>query len=42
MEVQYEAIVPTVADRVVMTAAKVVFEPIFEADCVPRTLGGAM
>jgi retron-type reverse transcriptase len=34
--------IPTVRDRVVMAAAKIVLEPIFEADCVPRTLGGAM
>jgi len=27
--------VPTVADRVVMSAAKLVLEPIFEADLLP-------
>jgi retron-type reverse transcriptase len=27
--------IPTVADRVVMTAAKLVLEPIFEADFLP-------
>ena len=30
--------IPTVADRVVMTAAKIVLEPIFEADFHPREL----
>jgi RNA-directed DNA polymerase len=34
--------IPTVRDRVCQQAAKIVLEPIFEADCVPRTLGGAM
>src|SRR5204863_2694489 len=34
--------IPTVRDRVAMAAAKIVLEPIFDADCVPRTLGGAM
>lgn len=28
--------IPTVADRVVQTALKLVLEPIFEADCAPR------
>jgi hypothetical protein len=28
--------IPTVRDRVAMTAAKLVLEPIFEADCAPR------
>jgi len=31
--------IPTVADRVVMTAAKVVLEPIFEADFHPASFG---
>jgi RNA-directed DNA polymerase len=31
--------IPTVADRVVMTAAKVVLEPIFEADFLPVSFG---
>ena len=31
--------IPTVADRVVMTAAKIVLEPIFEADFSPRAIG---
>jgi len=30
--VQFDAIVPTIRDRVVQTAAKIVVEPIFEAD----------
>jgi RNA-directed DNA polymerase len=30
--VQFEATVPTIRDRVVQTAAKLVLEPIFEAD----------
>ena len=34
--------IPTAADRVVQASLKLVLEPIFEADCVPRTLGGAM
>ena len=29
---QFDGCVPTVADRVVQTAAKLVLEPIFEAD----------
>ena len=36
---QYEAIVPTVADRVVMASAKIVLEPIFEADFSPQSFG---
>jgi RNA-directed DNA polymerase len=28
--------IPTVADRVVQAALKLVLEPIFEADCAPR------
>jgi RNA-directed DNA polymerase len=31
--------IPTVADRVVMTAAKIVLEPIFEADFSPMSFG---
>ncbi|MGD9998745.1 MAG: group II intron reverse transcriptase/maturase [Acidimicrobiia bacterium] len=31
--------IPTVADRVVMTAAKLVLEPIFEADFLPASFG---
>ena len=31
--------IPTVADRVVMTAAKIVLEPIFEADFSPQSYG---
>jgi len=31
--------IPTVADRVVMTAAKIVLEPIFEADFSPASFG---
>jgi group II intron reverse transcriptase/maturase len=31
--------IPTVADRVVMTAAKVVLEPVFEADFAPSSFG---
>jgi RNA-directed DNA polymerase len=31
--------IPTVADRVVMTAAKVVLEPVFEADFLPVSFG---
>lgn len=31
--------IPTVADRVVMTAAKIVLEPIFEADFLPSSFG---
>ena len=34
--------IPTVTDRVVQASLKLALEPIFEADCVPRTLGGAM
>ena len=36
---QYETTVPTVADRVVMSAAKIVLEPIFEADFSPVSFG---
>ena len=31
--------IPTVADRVIMTAAKIVLEPIFEADFHPVSFG---
>jgi len=31
--------IPTVRDRVVMTAAKIVMEPIFEADFLPESFG---
>jgi group II intron reverse transcriptase/maturase len=31
--------IPTVADRVVMTAARIVLEPIFEADFLPTSYG---
>ncbi|MDP9404410.1 MAG: group II intron reverse transcriptase/maturase [Actinomycetota bacterium] len=31
--------IPTIADRVVMTAAKIVLEPIFEADFAPVSFG---
>jgi RNA-directed DNA polymerase len=31
--------IPTVADRVVMSAAKIVLEPIFEADFSPQSFG---
>jgi RNA-directed DNA polymerase len=37
--VQFEATVPTIRDRVVQTAAKLVIEPIFEADLEPNTYG---
>ena len=35
----YEATVPTVRDRVVQMAAKLVLEPIFEADFQPCSYG---
>ncbi len=35
----YETTVPTVRDRVVQTAAKLVLEPIFEADLEPGAYG---
>jgi len=31
--------IPTVADRVVMAAARIVLEPIFEADFLPCSFG---
>jgi RNA-directed DNA polymerase len=38
-EGQYEVTVPTVTDRVVQAALKLVLEPIFEADFMPVTCG---
>jgi RNA-directed DNA polymerase len=38
-EVHYETTVPTIRDRVVQTAAKLVLEPIFEADFDPNAYG---
>jgi RNA-directed DNA polymerase len=38
-EEQYETPVPTVADRVVQAALKLVLEPIFEADFAPVSYG---
>jgi retron-type reverse transcriptase len=38
-EEQYEAPVPTVTDRVVQAALKLVCEPIFEADFLPCSYG---
>jgi RNA-directed DNA polymerase len=38
-EVQYEVTVPTVRDRVVQMAAKLVLEPVFEADFLPCSYG---
>ncbi len=38
-EEQYEVTVPTVADRVVQAALKLVLEPIFEADFQPCSYG---
>ena len=35
----YETTVPTIRDRVVQTAAKIVLEPIFEADLEPSAYG---
>jgi RNA-directed DNA polymerase len=37
--VQFDATVPTVADRVVMAAAKIVLEPVFEADFLASSFG---
>jgi RNA-directed DNA polymerase len=37
--VQFEVTVPTIRDRVVQTAAKLVLEPIFEADLDPAAYG---
>ena len=36
---QFDATVPGVADRVVMAAAKIVLEPVFEADFLPTSYG---
>ncbi len=36
---QYEGRVPTIRDRVVQTAAKLVLEPIFEADFEDNAYG---
>ena len=38
-ERQYEVTVPTIADRVVQAALKLVLEPIFEADFLPVSYG---
>jgi RNA-directed DNA polymerase len=38
-EVHYETTVPTVRDRVVQMAAKIVIEPIFEADFEASSYG---
>ena len=38
-EGQYESSVPTIADRVVQAALKLVLEPIFEADFQPCSYG---
>jgi RNA-directed DNA polymerase len=38
-EEQYETTVPTVADRVMQAALKLVLEPIFEADFEPVSFG---
>ena len=37
--VQFALTVPTIRDRVVQTAAKLVLEPIFEADMEPGAYG---
>jgi RNA-directed DNA polymerase len=37
--VQYETTVPTVTDRVVQAALKLVLEPIFETDFAPVSYG---
>jgi retron-type reverse transcriptase len=37
--VQFDATVPTIRDRVVQTAAKLVLEPVFEADFDPEAYG---
>ncbi|TVY97928.1 group II intron reverse transcriptase/maturase, partial [Trebonia kvetii] len=36
---QYEATVPAVRDRIVQAAAKIVLEPVFEADFLPCSFG---
>ena len=35
----YETTVPTIRDRVAQTAAKLILEPIFEADLEPNAYG---
>jgi RNA-directed DNA polymerase len=37
--VQFVVTVPTIRDRVVQTAAKLVLEPVFEADFDPNAYG---
>ena len=36
---QFDVVVPTIRDRVVQTAVKIVVEPIFEADLEPNAYG---
>ena len=36
---QFEVTVPTIRDRVIQTAAKIVIEPIFEADFEDNAYG---
>ena len=36
---QFDVTVPTIRDRVVQTAVKLIIEPIFEADLEPNTYG---
>ena len=36
---QYEGTVPSVRDRVVQSAVKIVLEPVFEADFLPCSFG---
>jgi RNA-directed DNA polymerase len=38
-EEQYEITVPSVRDRIVQAAAKIVLEPVFEADFLPCSFG---
>jgi RNA-directed DNA polymerase len=37
---QCEVTVPAVRDRIVQAAAKIVLEPVFEADFLPCSFGG--